>query len=671
MSADLKVLVVDDNEDLAVGIRDILHEKGYRAAVAHTGDAAVRRCEEEAFDLVLLDFNLPDMDGLSAQERLTGRVDADFIIITGYASVSSAAAAVARPRIVGYETKPLDVDRLLTLIRQIGDRRRTERALAKSRARYETLYGAITDALFVHSLEADGSMGRFLEVNDIACARYGYFREEMLRMTPSDLDDPDSDLDVPAVLDKLGRGMSMTFEQVHVARDGRRIPVEIHARTFQLDGKSGVICLVRDITERKRAEKERRRMERRLLDMRRHESLGVMAGGIAHDFNNILAVVIGNLDLAMEESGLSHGVVGNLAASRAAAMRAAGLVNQMLAFSGKGHFQVDALDLNEVAAAAAAAMISLAPPGATLVTRPHPAPLMIDADAPQLRQIISNLVINAFESLGEGESGRVILSTGVEECGPDRIEQTAPEAWLTYEPSAETVRCAFLEVRDNGRGMDPETRKRIFEPFFTSKFHGRGLGMCAVIGIVRGHGGYIHVDSRPGDGATIRVLFPLMETADGARESDAPAMGGSPAETTLPPSPCAGAASHSESPAIAFRSVMVVDDEAPVRTLLRMMLEKEGRAVVTAANGMEAVTRYHESEGRIDLILMDLSMPLMGGVEAFVELRRTGCAAPVILTSGYSEQQIKKEMGDKGFAAFLQKPFSKGQLMALLDRLAS
>ena len=646
MTPELNILVVDDNEDLAINLRDILHEKGYRATAALSGADAIERCGAASFDLVLLDYNLPDMDGLQVQERLSSLIQADYIIITGYASVESAASAVSRKEIVGYETKPLGMDRLLAFIRQVGDRRRAERELERSRARFRTLYEAITDALFVHGLDEDGSMTHFREVNDIACERYGYSREELLDMRLSDIDAPESETDVPSILEKLIRGESATFEQLHVAKDGHRIPVEIHAKAFQLDGKSAVISLVRDIADRKKAEDERRRMERRIQDLQRQESLGVMAGGIAHDFNNILMVVIGNLEMALEDDVLSTETQKNLDESKTASQRAAKLVKQMLAYSGKGHFVVGPVNLNETVEDAVEFIQSAVPSEVALETRFSPEDLMIDADAAQLNQALSNLVVNACESLQGRKDGRVVLATGVETYDAERLEATVSEAWLGYDGPLEEGRCAYLEVKDNGCGMDAETRKRMFEPFFTTKFQGRGLGLAAVIGIVRGHRGFVHVDSEPDQGTAVRILFPLRESAPKPIAPESPAdMEGAPQGSGR---------------------VLVVDDQEAVRDLIREMLERAGYEILAAANGVEALSLYHRHAGAIGLILMDLSMPLMGGVEAFAELRRIGCGVPVILCSGYSESQIQQEYAGKGFAGFIQKPCRKKTLLEMV-----
>jgi CheY-like chemotaxis protein len=371
-----------------------------------------------------------------------------------------------------------------------------------------------------------------------------------------------------------------------------------------------------------------------------------MAGGIAHDFNNILMVVIGHIEMAMDDDALSAETRNHLEESMSASQRAAKLVNQMLAYSGKGHFVVTPLDLNQAVEEAVEFVRSAVPPEVTLETRLSPDGPVIDADTAQLNQILSNLVVNAWESLQGRTDGRVVVATGIETSDAQRLEATAPEAWLGYDGPLEGICCGYLEVSDNGCGMDAETRKRMFEPFFTTKFQGRGLGLAAVIGIVRGHKGFVHVDSTPGEGTAVRVLFPLRESA---------------------PKPAAPkATADMEGAPRGSGRVLVVDDEEAIRDLMGSMLEKAGYAVILAANGLEALSRYHRHAGDIALILMDLSMPLMGGVEAFMELRRTGCDVPVILCSGYSESQIRQEYAGKGFAGFIEKPCPKRMLLDLV-----
>ncbi|MFW6332674.1 MAG: response regulator [Thermodesulfobacteriota bacterium] len=646
MTPELNILVVDDNEDLAINLQDILHEKGYQAKTALDGAAAINLCGKEPFDLVLLDYNLPDMDGLQVQKHLSSLTPADFIIVTGYASVESASAAVSRRQIVGYETKPLDVDRLLAFIRQVGDRRQAERDLQRSQARYRTLYEAITDALFVHPMADDGAMGRFTEVNEVACERYGYSREELLNMRPADIVAPETETDLEWIVEKLSGGGNVIFEQIHRIQNGGRIFAEVHANAFQLDGSLCVLSLVRDISERKQAEADRRQMENRIQTLQRMESLMVMAGGIAHDFNNILMVVIGNMEIGMDDPGLSPQALKNLMESKNAALRAADLVKQMLAYSGKGHFVVEPVRLNEAIQETAELLKTTCGSHAELKIRPSSESPVIDADKSQLTQIIMNLIINACESLDQTDGGRVTISTGVEICDTACLKATLSDAWLGYDEPLKEGRYAFLEVKDEGCGMDPETRRRIFEPFFSTKFQGRGLGLPSVLGIIRGHQGFIRVDTQVSQGTVIRVLLPVPEQVD---------------------NPSSAELSLAAREVLAGEGlILVVDDEPSVRRLIRMMLEKMGYEVITAADGNEAVRVYHARSDVLALIVMDLTMPGMGGVDTFQALQRAGCDIPVVLASGYSEAQLRTQHGEKGFAGFLHKPFQKQTLSEML-----
>ncbi len=650
MTEKWSILIVDDNEDLANNLQDILHEKGYLAALAKDGASATEICERQSFDLVLLDYNLPDMNGLQLQEKLSETIQADYIVVTGYASVESASEAVSRKQIVGYETKPIDMDRLLSFIEQIRERRQAEEELRKSRERYRNLYEAITDALFVHVVEEDGAMSRFSEVNDVACQRYGYSREEFLGLSPCDIDAPESNTDVASIVRKLARGQNVTFEQIHLAKSGRRIPVEIHAKTFKLDGNPSVLSLVRDIADRKQAEEERRRMERRLQMLQRLESLGVMAGGIAHDFNNILMVVIGNIEMAMLDEVQSLETLSNLEESKKAALRATDLVRQMIAYTGKGMFSVASVFINSIAEETVELMKAKVSPKAELKTNLDGENPVIEGDEAQLRQIASNLIGNACEALDEKEGGSVVVSTGIERCDASLLKQTMPEAWLIYPEPWKEGNYAFLEVRDDGCGMDADVQKRIFDPFFTTKFQGRGLGLSAVIGMVRSHKGFVRVDSTPGQGTAVRILFPLQ--GKGMPRTDA--------ETS------------SETAKITWRGeglVLLAHDEEAVRNIMRRMMEKMGYAAMVASNGLETVGLYRRHADEIVLIIMDWRMSPMGGVETFRELRRIGCSAPVILASGYSEEKVREQLDATGFSGFIRKPFQMKTLMELLARI--
>ncbi len=404
----------------------------------------------------------------------------------------------------------------------------------------------------------------------------------------------------------------------------------------------GRLWIFRDVTEQRRQAEERRALEAKMQQTQRLESLGVLAGGIAHDFNNLLMAVVGYADLALQElpgAAPGHRHVEKI---QTAATRAAELTNQMLAYSGRGRFVVEPTDLNRLVRE----MVHLLEASITKKARlvldllEHLPP--VTADANQLRQVVMNLITNASESLGEG-SGTIRVATA-------RVEVTASELASEYLdgelPPGLYVR---LEVADTGCGMDGVTRARLFDPFYTTKFTGRGLGLAAVLGIVRGHRGTIHVESAPGHGTTMRVLLPAAQGPPVAE----------PAPEALEPGQSSAAGA----------TVLVVDDEPSVRDVARGILEQAGATVLEAADGRQALEVFRERGGRIDLVLLDMTMPHMAGPEAFERLRQMRADVAVILCSGYDEQDATGHFKDARPAAFLQKPYRAAALLRSVEKV--
>jgi signal transduction histidine kinase/CheY-like chemotaxis protein len=403
---------------------------------------------------------------------------------------------------------------------------------------------------------------------------------------------------------------------------------------------NGVIAISRDIHDRKRLEEEREKLEQQLLHTQKLESLGVLAGGIAHDFNNILTAIIGNAELGLMRLGPESPALENLQRIEKAATRAADLAAQMLAYSGKGRFVVEAIDLNRLVEEMGH-MLEVSVSKKAIIrynlTRPIVA---VDADATQIRQIILNLVINASEAIGN-RSGVIAITTGCLNC----TEESLQETWLA-DPLPEGL-YVYLEVADTGSGMDHETMGRIFDPFFTTKFAGRGLGMAAVLGIVRGHKGAITVYSEPGQGSTFRVLLPA---------------GNRPAELF-----------NGENEADSWKGsglVLLVDDEETVRVIGAEMLRELGFAVVTANDGREAVEMF-TAGNEITAVILDLIMPHMDGEQCFHELRRLKPDVKVVMSSGYSECEVARKFTGRGLTGFVQKPYKLAALREVLQRALS
>jgi CheY-like chemotaxis protein len=357
------------------------------------------------------------------------------------------------------------------------------------------------------------------------------------------------------------------------------------------------------------------------------ESLGLLAGGVAHDFNNSLLAILGNADLLERDLPVDsfHRVL--VSEIRAAAERAGDLCNQLQAFAGKGQMRIKPVDLS----ATARGMVRMLKVG---ISRKVNLCLELDGDLPlvptddsQIHQLVMNLVVNAAEAIGD-RPGSITLRTGVlasSECCFDQFVNAPRSTAGTF---------VYLAVSDSGPGMDPLTLARAFDPFFSTKPHGRGLGLASVLGIVRSHGGCVGVMSDGGSGTTVTVLFPCQETSEST-----------PGQTPGLATPGHGG------------SILVVDDEEYVRALSARMLGRLGYTVHLAADGQQALEFCRQRGAELDCVLLDLIMPVMDGVDVHAALRQAYPDLKVLLTSGYHEREVSRRFGDRGLAGFLQKPY--------------
>jgi len=429
-------------------------------------------------------------------------------------------------------------------------------------------------------------------------------------------------------------------EHIHYDEDGLEYPVEVVAAPiFDAAGNvKQVVESCRDIRERKQNEEARHVMQERMLEAQKLESLGVLAGGIAHDFNNILVAILGNAEIALIDVTETASTRGNLRDIKSAAKRAADLCSQLLAYSGKGKFVVDLVDLSALIEEMKGFLEMSVGKKIPLRFELFEGLASVEADPTQMRQIIMNLVINAAEAQ-ESKRSPVTVQTSMVHYDADALE-----GWQINEVSGQKE-FVLLEVQDEGVGMNPETLKRVFEPFFTTKFTGRGLGMAAVLGIVRGHGGAIQIDSEQGKGTTIRVLLPACEAPE--RKAAKP-------QSRLEP--------------VVKRAgtVLLVDDEADVLRMVTTLLKRLGFDVVTATDGNEAIEVFRAHRGDIVTIVLDLTMPNTDGVQCLESLRKIDTTVPVIISSGYSAQEIYSQFKESDVADFIQKPFGMERLSEAL-----
>ena len=403
------------------------------------------------------------------------------------------------------------------------------------------------------------------------------------------------------------------------------------------DGTRAYIGTLTDVTERKRLEEERRRSDESQAQTRKLESLGVMAGGIAHDFNNLLVGVLGNTELLKADvpPGSEKEVL--LTRLERAARRAADLAHQMLVFAGQGVVERGPLEISKVVAESLALFDEKA--RGRLHCRLEPGLPTVRADRTRLQQIATNLVCNALESSGDG-LGVVDVRTELRCVSADELAAAQIESEL--EPGEVVV----LEVADSGCGIEPGVLRRIFDPFYSTKFAGRGLGLGVVAGAVRANGAALLVHSAPGRGTRVRVFFEL----DGARAVDEVGIGAS-----------SGAS-------VSGGHLLVVDDERLVRETIQAILERSGYRVDTAESGAAGLEILQREQGSLDAVLLDMTMPGMNGRETLRAMREVDRAIPVLLLSGHSEEDVKRAFTGDELAGFVLKPFTGATLLGSLER---
>ncbi|NPV00751.1 MAG: PAS domain S-box protein [Brevinematales bacterium] len=539
-------------------------------------------------------------------------------------------------RIVWCETRRIpirdadgQVAGIITIIIDITERKTMENALRESEARNKALLEAIPDMMFVISETGEILDYKAVNQSDLYASPERFLGKNVRETLPPDV----AELTIERINAIKGRGGIETYEY-SLQMNG----LEYFESRLVPYGDNKYIGIIRNITERKRAEAERIEMERRLQHVQKLESLGVLAGGIAHDFNNILTAILGHSELALFGLDPFNPARDSIREIENASHRAAELCRQMLAYSGKGKFVIEDINLSTLINEMVSFLKAAVSKKAVLNMNLENDIAGIKGDATQIRQVVMNLITNASDAL-EGNHGVITIADGTIDCDKETLSKYSFGAELSE------GLYVYLEVTDTGTGMDEETMVHIFEPFFTTKFTGRGLGMSAVMGIVRGHNGAISIDSETGKGSTFRIIFPSIDKSMIVDEN-------------IPET----------SPAIkkGMGLVMVVDDEEIVRSTTKLMLEKLEFEALTASGGHEAIRLFREKRDKIRIVIIDLNMPQIDGEETLNELRKIDPAVRTIIASGYSESELNMRFLNRENLNYIQKPFSLSELSEIL-----
>jgi PAS domain S-box-containing protein len=612
------ILNVDDDEGGRYAVTHGLRRHGYEVLDTSSGREALELAAGAQPDLVLLDIHLPDIDGFEVCRRL--KADPHTACIPVLHLSASFRDDPSRVKGLnsgadGYLVEPVDPEVLHATVNALLRMKDAERAQRLAAQEWRSTFEAMADGVAI--LDAQG---KIIRSNCALGVIVGRPCEELIGVPWVDLFPAQS-----AEYTLQVRRQSDKRNVVERSYNGKVLRITNDLIRGENAEITGCVAIASDITEWSS-------LQEMLQHSQRLEGIGLLAAGVAHDFNNLLTGILGNASLAQEDAPAS--IAGYLRSVLSAGERAADLTRQLLAHAGKGPFLICSTDVPDLVRDLIPLIQAGIPRNVEIVLEFEPGVAPVEADAAQLRQVIMNLVINGAEAIGEVAGTVWVRVRAAHLEGADVARR--------YYAADQMVSGQFvaIEVTDTGGGMDEATQSRIFDPFFTTKILGRGLGLAGTLGIVRQHRGGIRVESAPGHGTTFEVVIPASVAKPAETHKDAVA--GAP--------PISG-------------SVLVIDDSDIVRNVARAVLERAGYRVTLAENGKRGVEIFSQTPDAFSIVLLDLSMPQMGGEEALGHLLRLRPNAKVLIVSGHGETEVRRKFGDSRTASFLQKPFSAGRLV--------
>jgi len=650
------LLAVDNNQDNLFVIKQIIAEycPDCKVITALNANQGLEFAAEEHLDVALIDVQMPGMDGIEMCKRLkSDRATANVpvILLTAHRSTSQLRVKALEAGADDFISKPIDniemiaKIKVMLRIKRAEDAIRSEKELLENTVikqskelqeveeRYKTIFNSASDAIFIHE-----PAGKFLEVNDEACRRLGYKREELLRMNRCDIEHTEYTNYIYEKTDTPNHKGRYFFETVHVTKEGEHIPTELSSRIIEYEGRIVFLSIARDIRERKQAEKEKKELETMLRQAQKMEAIGTLAGGISHDFNNILFPIIGYVEMTMDD--LPPESIGrkNLAEVLKAAERARKLIQQILIFSRQKDQELKPLKIQPIIKESLKLLRATLPSTIEIRQNINNKCGPVLADPTQIHQIMMNLCTNAYHAMLK--SGGVLYvelkEISVISDDPEHLSNMNQGSYLK------------LSVKDTGHGIPPDIIDRIFEPYFTTKDKekGTGLGLAVVHGIVRNHKGYISVNSEPGKGTLFNIWFPLIEIRSSVSEMQN-------IHETVP---------------TGNERILVIDDEEQIIQMQKQLLERLGYKVTTRTSSLDAFETFKESPGDFDLVITDMTMPNMTGIELSRSLMNIRPDIPVILCTGFSEIITEENAKAFGIREFVMKPILRNNIARAIRR---
>ena len=667
MSENVALLLVDDRPENLIALEALLGGQGLDLVKATSGNDALRFTLRRNFALVLLDVQMPGMDGFETAELMRANPKTRHLPII----FVTAGMKDIRLQFKGYELgavdyliKPFEPHILQSKVkvfcelyrqrRELESNQRTleerirERVyqLNESEARRRAILHTAMDGFWLVDMQ-----GRLLEVNETYCRMSGYSEQELLGMRITDIEASES---AEETVDRMhmikGKGEDR-FQTRHRRKDGSIFDVEV-AVQYRAVESGQLVAFLQDISERKKADETRVRLEAQLRESQKMEALGTLAGGVAHDFNNALAMILGNLELARQDVGPSHTALVSLEEIGKASRRAKDLVQQILAFGRRQKLERKPTSIALVAVETERLLRATIPAGVSLKVECMPDVPAVLADATQVKQVLLNLCANALHAV-ENQARPGVIGIRLTAHSEDGAAYRGAERRSRGERVGRREgRYACLTVSDNGSGMDEATRSRIFEPFFTTKpvGSGTGLGLSVVHGIAQAHDATIEVQSAPGNGSTVRIYFPATEVpvADAAAQV--------PSKT-----PVEGNG----------KRVLYIDDEEAIIFLMKRLLERQGFLFSGYTEPNEALVAARANPDQFDLVVTDYSMPGMSGLEVAETIREIRVDLPVVLASGYITEELRAKAPAAGVSELIYKPNTVDELCEAVARYAN
>ncbi len=620
------IFIVDDDPALRKTLSDILNAKGYLPQEVATGKEALEKIVEKMPAVALIDIRLEDISGLDVLKGIKEfSPETECIVLTGFASQVSAIEAVNLGA-YAYIHKPYDMEQLLLTIQRAVDKHEMEKALQESEVKYRLLIENATDAIFVvqdESVKFPNPKGEEMT---------GYSAEELGEMPFTDLIHPDyRDM----VLDRhkrrlSGEALSGTYEFRIINKAGEELWVELNAVLIDWEERPATLNFLRDITQQKK-------LETQLQQTQKMEAIGTLAGGIAHDFNNLLMGMQGHVSLMQMGKDASHADFEHLKGIEDNVKSAADLTKQLLGFARGGKYEVKPTDLNELLKKSSE-MFGRTKKEIKIHRKSQKKIWAVEVDQQQIEQALLNLYVNAWQAMPGG--GELYLETKNVTLDENDVKPYG----------VEPGRYVKISVADTGIGMNKATQQRIFDPFFTTKEMGRGTGMglASAYGIIKNHKAIINVYSKKGKGATFNIYLPATDAKGIAQRAE----------------------SERRSEILrGTETVLLVDDEKMIIDVGQDLLETLGYTVLLAKSGREAIETYKKNKDKIDMVLLDMIMPEMGGSETYERLKEINPDIKVLLSSGYSINGPAKEILSRGCDGFIQKPFSMKDLSQKLREI--